>query len=88
MSDGFRNNGHIAHTVDIDKQFNVDWHADVSKITTQDIIERFGIPDILWAGTPCESYSVAAISRHRKKNPENGSLNPISEHAKFCDDGR
>lgn len=44
------------------------------------------MPDILWAGTPCESYSVAAISRHRKKNPENGSLDPISEHARFCDE--
>ena len=86
MSNGFKNKGHDVFTVDIDEKFNVDWYKDVSKITTQDIIERFGIPDVLWAGTPCESYSVAAISRHRKKNPQNGSLDPISDHAKFCDE--
>ena len=86
LSDGFKNNGHDVFTVDIDEKFDVDWYADVSKITTSDIIERFGVPDVLWAGTPCESYSVAAISRHRKKNSENGSLDPISEHAIFCDE--
>ena len=30
-------------TVDIDEKFDVDWYADVSKITTSDIIERFGV---------------------------------------------
>ena len=86
MSDGFKNKGHNVFTVDIDEKFNVDWYADVSKISTQDIIEKFGVPDVLWAGTPCESYSVAAISKHRKKNPQNGSLDPTSDHAKFCDE--
>lgn len=58
---------------------------DCSKITAKDIIEKFGIPDVIWCGTPCESYSVAAISRHRRKNEETGNLDPISEHARFCD---
>lgn len=45
-----------------------------------------GIPDVIWLGTDCTSYSVAAISKHRHKNKETGNLDPISEHAKFCDE--
>lgn len=33
----------------------------------------------------CSSYSVAAISHHRRKNPETGNLDPVSDYAKFCD---
>lgn len=48
-------------------------------------MERFGKPDVIWCGTDCTSYSVAAISKHRRKNPETGNLDPISDYAKFCD---
>lgn len=33
----------------------------------------------------CTSYSIAGISHHRKKNPETGNLDPVSDYAKFCD---
>ena len=33
----------------------------------------------------CTSYSVAAISKHRRKNPITGNLDPISDKAKFAD---
>lgn len=58
---------------------------DCSKITTKDIIEKFGVPDLVWLGTPCQSYSVAAISHHRRKNKITGNLDPVSDFAKFCD---
>lgn len=48
-------------------------------------MERFGKPDVIWCGTDCTSYSVAAISKHRRKNQETGNLDPISDYAKFCD---
>lgn len=48
-------------------------------------MERFSKPDVIWCGTDCTSYSVAAISKHRRKNPETGNLDPISDYAKFCD---
>lgn len=48
-------------------------------------MERFGKPDVIWCGTDCTSYSVAAISKHRRKNPDTGNLDPISDYAKFCD---
>jgi len=34
----------------------------------------------------CTTFSIAAISHHRRKNPETGSLEPISDYAKFCDE--
>lgn len=33
----------------------------------------------------CTSYSVAAIGKHRKKNPTTGNLEPQTDYAKFCD---
>ena len=85
ISNAFRKNGHECFTIDYDDKFPSSWHADISKITTNDILERFGVPDIVWVGTDCSSYSVAAISHHRRKNKETGNLDPISEYAKFCD---
>ena len=85
MSNAFRARGHECFTVDWDEKFPSSWHTDISKITAQDILERFGRPDIIWVGTDCSSYSVASISKHRRKNPETGNLDPISDYAKFCD---
>lgn len=83
----FESKGHEVFSVEWDKDFeNIDWHEDIGKITAQDIIERFGVPDVVWASPDCTSYSVAGISHHRRKNEATGSLDPISEYAKFCDD--
>lgn len=86
LSKGFKKRGHEIFTIDNDPKFDVSWCMDVSKITTEDILEKFGIPDVIWIGTPCQSYSIAAISHHRRKNQETGNLDPVSDFAKFCDD--
>lgn len=57
---------------------------DISKITSADILERFGKPDVIWASPDCTTYSIAGISHHRVQEP-NGNLAPVSEYAKFCD---
>lgn len=85
LSNAFRARGHECFTVDWDEKFPSSWHTDISKITKEDILERFGHPDICWVGTDCRSYSISAISKHRRKNPETGNLDPISDYAKFCD---
>ena len=78
--------GHEVYSIEWDKSFeNIDWYEDIGKITAQDIIERFGKPDVIWASPDCSSFSIAAISHHRKKNPETGNLDPVSDYAKFCD---
>ena len=85
MSNAFKARGHEVYTIDWDEEFDVNWHADISKITAQDIIDRFGHPDVIWASPDCTSYSVAAISYHRRR-ADGGGLTPITEYAKFCDE--
>lgn len=81
----FEEAGHEVFSVEWDvKHPNIDWYADISKITAADIIERFGKPDIIWASPDCTSYSIAAISHHRTKE-HSGNLAPVSDYAKFCD---
>ena len=82
----FEKHGHEVYSIEWDKNFeNIDWYEDISKITAQDIIDRFGHPDVIWASPDCTSFSIAAISHHRRKNLETGNLDPVSDYAKFCD---
>lgn len=81
----FERAGHEVYSIEWDKNFeDIDWHEDIGKITAQDIIERFGKPDVIWASPDCTSYSLAAISHHRVKEAD-GNLRPVTEYAKFCD---
>lgn len=79
--------GHTVYSVDWDKQFeNIALYADIGELTAQDIIELCGgKPDVIWASPDCTTYSIAAISHHRKKNPKTEELEPVSEYAKKCD---
>jgi hypothetical protein len=82
----FEKRGHEVFSVEWDKNFeNIDWYEDIGKITAEDIIQRFGHPDVIWASPDCTTYSVAAISRHRERERD-GNLKPISEYARFCDE--
>lgn len=82
----FEKKGHEVYSIEWNKDFdNIDWYEDIGKITAQDIIDRFGHPDVIWASPDCATFSIAAISHHRRKNPETGNLDPISGYAKFCD---
>lgn len=74
------------YSVEWNKDFeNIDLYADISQVTAQNILEKFGHPDVIWASPDCTTFSIAAISHHRRKNPETGNLDPISDYAKFCD---
>lgn len=81
----FEKAGHEVFSIDWDKKFeNINWYADISKITSNEILEKFGKPDIIWASPDCTSYSIAAISHHREREAD-GNLKGKSEYAKFCD---
>lgn len=82
----FEARGHDVFTVEWDKSFpDISLYADVGALTAQEIQEKFGRPDVIWASPDCSTFSVAAISHHRRKNPITGNLDPISEYAAFCD---
>ena len=81
----FEERGHEVFSVEWDKRFpNISLYEDVSKLKPEDILTMFGKPDVIWASPDCTTYSVAAISHHRRKD-ESGNLVPITEYAKFCD---
>ena len=82
----FEARGHEVFSVEWDKDFkNIDLYADIGQLTAKDILERFGQPDVIWASPDCTTFSVAAISYHRKLNKQTKSLDPITEYARFCD---
>ena len=81
----FEAKGHEVFSVEWDKDFeDIDLYKDISLLTAQEVLEKFGKPDVIWASPDCSTYSVAAISKHRKKE-EDGNLSPVTDYAKFCD---
>lgn len=86
VSDAFEKAGHETFKVDFDRQHkNIDWYTDVGKIKALDILERFGAPEVIWCSPDCKTYSVAAISRHRKRE-QSGNLAPVTDYAIYCDE--
>lgn len=86
ISRAFEARGHETFSVEWSKDFeNIDLYADILTVTAEDIIQRFARPDVIWASPDCTTFSIAAISHHRRKNPETGNLDPVSDYAKFCD---
>jgi site-specific DNA-cytosine methylase len=86
IANAFERAGHQTFTIDNDTVHkDIDWYEDILKISAQDIIDKFGQPDIIWASPPCTSYSIAAISHHRTRE-ESGNLAPKSEFAKISDE--
>lgn len=82
----FEKRGHKVFSVEWDPRFdNIDLYKDISKLTAEEILTKFGTPDVIWMSPDCTTFSVAAIGRHRTKNPVTGNLDPKSEYAKFCD---
>lgn len=83
----FERRGHEVFSVEWDKQFeHIDLYADVLTVTAEDILRRFGRPDVIWASPDCTTYSVSAISKHRRKDQATGNLDPVTEYARFCDE--
>lgn len=87
ISKAFEARGHETFSIEWSEDFeNISLRADVSTVTADMILERFGRPDVIWASPDCTTFSIAAISHHRRKNPETGNLDPVSDYAKFCDE--
>lgn len=82
----FESHGHEVYSVEWDKSFpDIDLYADISTLTVDYILDDFGVPDVVWASPDCTTFSIAAISHHRKKDPKTGYLYPTSNYAFFCD---
>lgn len=86
ISKAFEEAGHETYSVEWDKDFeNITLYEDINNLTVEKVIEMCGgRPDVIWASPDCTTYSVAAISHHRRRE-DNGNLAPVSEYARFCD---
>lgn len=81
---GSRSIGKAAESFGYDV-FSVDWEAydginlriDIGHLKLQDV--PF-IPDMIWASPDCTTYSIAAVSKHRRN-----SIEPVSDYAIKCD---
>jgi len=81
---GARSVGNVADELNMNV-FSVDWTPydkinlaiDIEELTLEQV--PF-VPDVVWASPDCTTYSVAAVSKHRR----DGSI-PISEYAIKCD---
>lgn len=85
ISNAFKEMGHEVFTVDWEESFSPTLSADVGTLTTESIITLCGgIPDVVWASPDCTTYSVMAISFHRRKEAD-GNLVAVTDYAKMCD---
>ena len=72
----FEKQGHEVFRIEWNKDFdNIDLYEDIGNVSAEQILNKFGKPDVIWASPDCTTYSVAAISRHRRKQ-EDGNLSP------------
>lgn len=82
----FEAKGHEVFSIEWSKEFeDIDLYEDINNVTAKRILDSFGHPDVIWASPDCSTFSIAAISHHRRKNPFTGNLDSISDYAKFCD---
>lgn len=85
IANAFEARGHEVYTVDWEKGFSPTLCADIGTLTADDIINLCGgVPDVIWASPDCTTYSVAAISKHRRKEAS-GNLIGVTEYAQTCD---
>ena len=84
LSDTFKDRGWETYTVDWNEELDVDLHADVGKLTVDDVIKLCnGVPDVVWVSPDCTTYSIAGIGHHRYYFL--GKLCAKSEYAALCD---
>lgn len=84
ISEHFRARGHETFTVDFSERVTCDLHMDIEFLTFQDVMCRFGRPDVIWASPDCTSYSVAALGKHRCRQIDS-TLAPVTDYARKCD---
>jgi hypothetical protein len=60
----FEDAGDTVIRFELDKQFDVEEHVDISDLTAVELYRKYGRPDFIWASPPCTAFSVASIGHH------------------------
>lgn len=69
--------GHEVFTIEINPKFNPSLCKDIMKVTAQEIIEKFGYPDLIWASPPCTNFSIATHRHWENKQPKEETIESI-----------
>lgn len=85
ISNEFRKRGHQAFTVDWDEEFQPSLRCDIEQLTSEEILSKFGRPDVIFAAFDCTTFSMLAMRKHRRKNHKTGEMEAVSKYAKKCD---
>ena len=56
--------GHRVVTFELDPRFEATETVDIMSVNADDLLERYGRPDFVWASPPCTAFSVASIGHH------------------------
>lgn len=76
--------GYETFSIELDKAHpDIDWYTSILDITAQDILDRFGKPDVIWASPPCTTFSPLGFRWHRRT--VNGEALPTSQDAVIGD---
>jgi hypothetical protein len=60
----FEQSGDTIVSFDNDAQFDVTETVDVSALSADELVAKYGRPDFVWASPPCTAFSVASIGHH------------------------
>ena len=56
--------GYNTVTTDINAFDGIDFVSDILNFNIDQVLDNFGVPDIIWASPPCTYFSVASIGKH------------------------
>jgi len=77
----FKDAGHTVITFELDPSFDATETVDIMSLSAKDLLERYGMPDFIWASPPCTAFSVASIGHHWSLT--NGEYIPKTDAARY-----
>jgi hypothetical protein len=80
MATAFEKRGWEVFTVDYEAKYKPDLCIDIMRLLPDDIIDKFGKPDVIWSSPDCTCFSVASLRHYwYKGRPKNAKTRKAIE---------